>query len=159
VKLAEVNKAELILLTVIGDLALTDEEMVMLRVSVDSVKEHNQRKIDAAKEKLQKLIRPSTVKRRRVQFMVRDGKPYAEIIRAAKDSAADLIVMSSHGHGRWPRFSSAAPRLALCKRSRARFWSCATGNEHFNYREVAFKANEGGVTWLRKNPLIYPMST
>jgi nucleotide-binding universal stress UspA family protein len=100
VKLAEVNKeAELILLTVIGDLALSDEEMVMLRVSVDSIKEHNQRKIEAAKEKLQKLIRPSTVKRR-VQFMVRDGKPYAEIIRAAKDNAVDLIVMSSHGHGR-----------------------------------------------------------
>ncbi len=32
--------------------------------------------------------------------MVRDGKPYAEIIRAAKDTNADLIVMASHGRGR-----------------------------------------------------------
>jgi universal stress protein A len=100
VKLAETNRAKLILLTVIGDLPLTDEEMMMLRVSVNSAKEYNKKQIDAATAKLKKLIRPTVAKKLRVQFMVRDGKPFAEIIRAAKDTNTDLIVMSSHGHGR-----------------------------------------------------------
>ena len=42
-QLAETNRAKLILLTVIGDLPLTNEEMLMLRVSVNSVKEHNKK--------------------------------------------------------------------------------------------------------------------
>lgn len=100
VKLAEANRARLMLLTVIGDLPLTNEEMMMLRVSVNSVKEYNKQHIDAATAKLKKLIRPAVAKKLRVQFIVRDGKPYAEIIRAAKDTKADLIVMSSQGHGR-----------------------------------------------------------
>jgi nucleotide-binding universal stress UspA family protein len=100
VKLAETNRAKLVLLTVIGDLPLTDVEMMMLRVSVDSAKEYNKKQIDAATAKLKKLIRPAVAKKLRVQFWVRDGKPFAEIIRAAKDTNADLIVMSSHGRGR-----------------------------------------------------------
>lgn len=99
VKLAETNKATLILLTVIGDLPLTNEEMMMLRVSVDSARQYNRQQIGAAKAKLKKLIRPSVLKRLRVQFLVRDGKPFTEIIRAAKDTKADLIVMSSHSRG------------------------------------------------------------
>lgn len=100
VKLAETNRAKLILLTVIGDLPLTNEEMIMLRVSVNSAKEYNKKQIDAATAKLKKLLRPAVVQKLRVQFMVRDGKPFTEIIRAAKATNADLIVMSSHGHGR-----------------------------------------------------------
>jgi nucleotide-binding universal stress UspA family protein len=100
-KLAETNKAKVVLLTVIGDLPMTEEEMMMLRVSVDSVKQYNQKQIEMAKAKLQKLIRPSVLKRVKIQFMVRDGKPFVEIIRAAKSTAADLIVMSSHGHSRF----------------------------------------------------------
>jgi universal stress protein A len=99
-KLAEANDAKLFLLTVIGDLPATDEEMIMMRVSVDSIKADNQKKIAAAKQKLQKLISPAKRERVRAQFLVRDGKPFAEIIRAAKELAVDLIVMSSHGHGR-----------------------------------------------------------
>ena len=100
VKLAETNKATLVLLTVIDDLPLTDEEMMMLRVSVDSARQYNRQQISAAKAKLKKLIRPSVLKRLRVQFLVRDGKPFTEIIRAAKNTKTDLIVMSSHGHSR-----------------------------------------------------------
>jgi nucleotide-binding universal stress UspA family protein len=100
VKLAEKNKATLVLLTVIGDLPLTNEEMMMLRVNLDNVKSYNKQQLDAAKGKLQKLIRPSILKRLRVQFLVRDGKPFTEIIRAAKDTKADLIVMCSHSRGR-----------------------------------------------------------
>jgi len=48
-------------------------------------------------EKLQKLVRPAVQKKLRVQFMVRDGKPFVEIIRAATEIKADLIVLASHG--------------------------------------------------------------
>jgi nucleotide-binding universal stress UspA family protein len=100
VQLAETNRARLILLTVIGDLPLTAEEMMMLRVNVNSVKAYNKKQIDAATAKLKKLIRPAAAQKLRVQYMVRDGKPFAEIIHAAKDTGADLIVMASHGRGR-----------------------------------------------------------
>lgn len=101
VDLARANKAKLILMTVIGDLPMTDEEMMMLRVNLDRVKAANQEQIDAATQKLKKLIRPEVAKSLRAQFLVRDGKPFVEIIRAAKDLKADLIVMSSHGHNRF----------------------------------------------------------
>jgi nucleotide-binding universal stress UspA family protein len=100
VSLAKANKAKLILMTVIGELPLTNEEMIMLRVSVEKVKADNKKQIDAAAEKLKKLLKPSAAKNFRVQFMVRDGKPFLEIIRAAEELNADLIVMSSHGHSR-----------------------------------------------------------
>jgi nucleotide-binding universal stress UspA family protein len=87
-------------MTVIGELPLTNEEMIMLRVSVEKVKADNKKQIDTAAEKLKKLLKPSAAKNLRVQFMVRDGKPFLEIIRAAEELNADLIVMSSHGHSR-----------------------------------------------------------
>ncbi|MDZ7361319.1 MAG: universal stress protein [candidate division KSB1 bacterium] len=100
VNLAKANRAKLILMTALDDLPLTEEEMMMLRVSVDKVKAGNQKQIDVALRKLKKLIGPAVQKKLRVQFMVRDGKPFMEIIRAAAETGADLIVMSSHGHNR-----------------------------------------------------------
>jgi nucleotide-binding universal stress UspA family protein len=100
VNLAKTTKAKLILMTVIADLPLTNEEKMMLRVSVKSVKEYNEREINAAMQKLKQLIQPAVAKNLRVEFLVRDGKPFVEIIRAAKDIKADLIVMASRGRGR-----------------------------------------------------------
>ncbi len=100
VNLANANQAKLILMTVIADLPLTNEEKMMLRVSVASVKAYNEKQINAAMGKLKKLIRPAAQKKSRVQFLVRDGKPFVEIIRAAAEIKADLIVMASHGHSR-----------------------------------------------------------
>jgi nucleotide-binding universal stress UspA family protein len=98
--LAQANQAKLILMTVIADLPLTNEEKMMLRVNVASVKSYNEKQINAALEKLKKLVRPAVLKKLRVEFIVRDGKPFVEIIRAAADLKADLIVISSHGHSR-----------------------------------------------------------
>jgi len=101
VDLAETNGAQLILMTVIDALPSTDEEMIMLRVSVDSVKADNEKKFAEAEAKLRQLISPALQKKLDVKFIARDGKkPSAEIIRLAEETAADLIVMSSHGHGR-----------------------------------------------------------
>lgn len=101
VNLAKTNNAKLLLMTVIEPLPSTDEEMIMLRVSVNSVKADNEKKYAEAEAKLRKLISPVLQKKLEVKFIVRDGKkPSAEIIRLAEETAADLIVMSSHGHGR-----------------------------------------------------------
>ena len=101
VELAKSNNAKLMLMTVIDALPSTDEEMIMLRVSVDSVKAYNEKKFSEAEAKLRKLISPALQKTLGVKLFVRDGKkPYAEIIRLAEETAVDLIVMSSHGHGR-----------------------------------------------------------
>ncbi len=101
VDLAKTNNAKLILTTVIDALPSTNEEMIMLRVSVDSVKAYNEKKFTEAEVELRKLISPVLQKKLGVKFSIRAGKkPYAEIIRLAAETAADLIVMSSHGHGR-----------------------------------------------------------
>jgi nucleotide-binding universal stress UspA family protein len=86
VKLAEKNHAKIILLTVITDLPATDEEMMMLRVNLDSVKAYNQRQIDAAKARLQNSFARLS-RKLRAKFIVRDGKPFAEITQAAKDTS------------------------------------------------------------------------
>jgi nucleotide-binding universal stress UspA family protein len=67
---------------------------------LDSVEEYNKKQITAAMKKLKKLVRPAVQKKLRIQFLVRDGKPFVEIIRAAQEIKADLIVMASHGHSR-----------------------------------------------------------
>ena len=99
-RFAETRKARLVVMTVIPDLPITDEEMLMLRVNLDDVKRVNAEKINAAKARLEKLVSPAVRKRVKVEFVVRDGKPYQEIIHAAEELDADLIVManrSSHG--------------------------------------------------------------
>lgn len=96
-KLAESNQARLIVLTVLPDLLLSDEELIMMRVSVESVKAESQKKIAAAQARLVKHIPAQVLKKSRPQFVVRDGKPFIEIIRTAKELKVDLIVISSHG--------------------------------------------------------------
>ncbi len=100
VKLAETNAAKLVVLTVLPDLLLADEELIMARVSVEKVKQESQEKIAKAQAQLVKQIRPAALKKLRPQFIVRDGKPFVEIVRTAKEVKADLIVMASHGQSR-----------------------------------------------------------
>jgi nucleotide-binding universal stress UspA family protein len=100
INLAKTNRAKITLMTVIGDLPQTAEEKMMLRVSVESVEADNKKQIDTATVKLKQLVKPAVAKSLRVQFLVRDGKPFVEILRAANEIRADLIVMSSHGHSR-----------------------------------------------------------
>jgi len=100
VKLAETNAAKLVVLTVLPDLLLSDEELMMARVSVEKVKQESQEKIAEAHAQLVKQIRPAALKKLRPQFIVRDGKPFLEIVRTAKEVKADLIVVASHGQSR-----------------------------------------------------------
>lgn len=100
VKLAETNAAKLVVLTVLPDLLLSDEELIMARVSVEKVKQESQEKIAEAHAQLVKQIRPAALKRLRPQFIVRDGKPFVEIVRTARELKVDLIVLASHGQSR-----------------------------------------------------------
>ena len=98
--LAQVNKATLVVMTVLEDLLLTDEELMMVRVKVGEVRKANRAKITAAQAKLERVLLPAARKTVKAKFLVRDGKPYLEIIRAAQELKADLIVMPSSGqHG------------------------------------------------------------
>lgn len=96
--LAEANRAKLCLCTVIPDLPLTNEEMMMLRVNLDEVREYNQKKLAEARTKLERLIAPAQKSRVKLEFIVRDGKPANEIVKLAQELKADLIVLASHGH-------------------------------------------------------------
>lgn len=98
VALAATYQAKLSVCTVIPDLPVTDEEMLMLRVNLDKVREYNRRKISEAKKKLERLLSPRLQQGLAVDFIVRDGKPGDEIVKLAKERKIDLIVLASHGH-------------------------------------------------------------
>ncbi len=96
--LAEANQAKLWVCTVIPDLPLTNEEMMMLRVNLDEARKYNQKKLDEARIKLERQIPAAKRKRSNLAFIVRDGKPAAEIVKLAEELKADLIVLASTGH-------------------------------------------------------------
>lgn len=98
--LAEANQAKLWVCTVIPDLPLTDEEMMMLRVNLDEVRAYNQKKLGEARMKLERVIPAAQRQRLKIDFVVRDGKPAHEILALAQETNADLIVLASNGqHG------------------------------------------------------------
>ncbi|NUO83482.1 universal stress protein [candidate division KSB1 bacterium] len=96
--LAEANQAKLWVCTVIPDLPITNEEMMMLRVNLDQVRKYNQKKLDEARTKLERQIPAAKRTRSNITFMVRDGKPATEIIKLAEELKADLIVLASQSH-------------------------------------------------------------
>jgi nucleotide-binding universal stress UspA family protein len=96
--LAEANQAKLWVCTVIPDLPLTDEEMMMLRVNLDSVRAVNQKKLGEAQAKLERLVPAARKQKMKIAFVVRDGKPAHEITKLAEELQCDLIVLASNGH-------------------------------------------------------------
>lgn len=49
-------------------------------------------------EELDELARKQVGKRAGVRTLVRTGKPFLEIIDAAREDRADLIIIATHGH-------------------------------------------------------------
>lgn len=92
---AEKFNAELYLLHVVQDLALYVPDMIGVAPpatpSVDQLS-------NAALEALQRVIQSSHLDRFTVHTAVREGTPFAEVIRFAKETDIDLIVMGTHGH-------------------------------------------------------------
>lgn len=53
---------------------------------------------DRAREELSKLISPQVKRQIHVEEILLKGKPFVEIIRAAREKNIDLIVIPTHGH-------------------------------------------------------------
>jgi nucleotide-binding universal stress UspA family protein len=94
VAFAEKFGAELHLLHVVQDLALFVPDAVggtpPVVPPVDQL-------TAAVREALQRLIRDNGLERLRVCPEVREGTPFYEIIRCAREKDVDLIVMGTHG--------------------------------------------------------------
>lgn len=53
---------------------------------------------DHSLEQLQKMIQNEVPEGIDATSMVRSGKPFVEIIKVAKETEADLIIIATHGH-------------------------------------------------------------
>jgi universal stress protein A len=88
--------AELILLTVVQDLALAMPDAVMpTPVPVPVLNQL----MDGAKTGLANLVKAEGLEKLNPRQEVRVGSPAAEIIAAATDLKADLICIGTHGRG------------------------------------------------------------
>jgi nucleotide-binding universal stress UspA family protein len=52
-----------------------------------------------ARKQLSDVMTDAERERFKAELVIRTGAPFVEIVRYAKDFAADLIVMGAHGHG------------------------------------------------------------
>ncbi len=87
-------KAELILLHVVEP-AIYPADFNFGQVGIPSIEDELRSKAIA---ELNKLADKETKRRARSSVMVRVGKPFIEIITAAKEENIDLIIMATHGH-------------------------------------------------------------
>lgn len=87
-------KAELLLLHVVEP-AIYPADFNFGQVGIPSIEDELRTK---AVEELNKLADKETKRRARSSIMVRVGKPFIEIITAAKEENIDLIIMATHGH-------------------------------------------------------------
>ena len=92
---AEKFGAELHLLHVVQDLALfmpPDVVTVPAMVPLDQLN-------TAAHDAINRLVREHNLGRFTLHHEVREGNPFTEIVRYAKDHDIDLIIMGTHGRG------------------------------------------------------------
>jgi nucleotide-binding universal stress UspA family protein len=87
-------KAELLLLHVVEP-AIYPADFNFGQVGIPAIEDELRAK---AEEELKKLVEVETKRRARSSTMVRVGKPFIEIITAAKEEQIDLIIMATHGH-------------------------------------------------------------
>jgi nucleotide-binding universal stress UspA family protein len=93
--LAEKFGAQLHLIHVVQNLAVFLPEAVAaappVAVPVDQF-------VTAARTALERTVRENSLQKFSVHTEVREGTPFYEIIRYAKEAEIDLIVMGTHGH-------------------------------------------------------------
>jgi nucleotide-binding universal stress UspA family protein len=95
IALAEKFGAELHLLHVVQDLALFIPDAVSV---VPAMPVPVEQFTAAARTALDRVVRENNLERFTVHREVREGTPFYEIIRYAKEADIDLIVMGTHGH-------------------------------------------------------------
>ena len=97
--LAKTNKAELKALHVFDTSALNVPMYAYLAVAgIEELEEARQRGIKTLKE----LAKSFDIE---VETIFKEGDPGHEIIRVAEEINADLIVLGTHGHSGWKRFT------------------------------------------------------
>ena len=87
-------KAEIFLLHVVEP-AIYPADFNFGQVGLPSIEDELRSK---AVDELNKLADQETKRRARSTIIVRVGKPFIEIITAAKEEQIDLIIMATHGH-------------------------------------------------------------
>jgi nucleotide-binding universal stress UspA family protein len=95
VALAEKFTAELYLLNVVQDLALFIPDAIAVAPPIAAPVEQF---TAAAREALERVTQTDRLERLPVHREVREGTPFYEIIRFAREKDIDLIVMGTHGH-------------------------------------------------------------
>src|SRR5262245_13215108 len=93
--LAEKFGAEIYLLHVVQDLALFIPDAVAVAPPIAAPVEQF---TVAARKALERLVRDHPFAGLRVHQEIREGTPFYEIVRFAKEGNIDLIVMGTHGH-------------------------------------------------------------
>lgn len=97
--LAKTNKAELTALHVFDIGALNPPMYAYLAVaSIENLEKARQRGIS----NLNELAKSFEIE---VETILTEGDPGHEIIRVAEETNADLIVLGTHGHSGWKRFT------------------------------------------------------
>lgn len=92
---AEKFGAQIHLLHVVQNLAMLVPDMVNVAPPVMPTVDQMTLAVRAA---LQKVVEENQLEGFEVQFEVREGTPFYEIIQYAKEKEIDLIVMGTHGH-------------------------------------------------------------
>ena len=87
--------AELYLLHVVQDLAVFIPDMITVTPPPSPSLEQLS---SAARAAFDRLIKDNQLLHLKIHREVREGTPFYEIIRFAKDTNIDLIVMGTHGH-------------------------------------------------------------
>jgi nucleotide-binding universal stress UspA family protein len=95
IALAEKFGAELYLLHVVQDLSLFVPDAVAVAPPIAVPVEQF---TAAAREALERIVRENKLEGLSVFREIREGAPFYEIIRFAKEHEIDLIVMGTHGH-------------------------------------------------------------
>ena len=98
--LARTNKAELKALHVFDTSAWSIPAHDYL--AADAIIESLEKAIQRGKDSLKKLSESFDQK---VETIFKEGDPVHEIIRVAEEENADLIVLGTHGHKGWKRFT------------------------------------------------------
>lgn len=92
---AEKFDAQLHLLHVVQDLAVFIPDMVTVAPPIVPSLEQM---TSAVRSAFDRVIKENHLEKLNVQLEVRQGNPFYEIVRYAKEADVDLIVMGTHGH-------------------------------------------------------------
>lgn len=95
VALAEKFGSEICLLHVVQDLAVFIPDMVTVAPPIAPSLEQMTTAVQAA---FDRVVRDNALDRFTHRRDVREGSPFLEIVRFAKENDVDLIVMGTHGH-------------------------------------------------------------